>query len=50
MKDVFQTGVLEKQVGRWVHTLVHGSYPVDKIPENYVRRFYSKLFAKDDQK
>jgi ketosteroid isomerase-like protein len=46
LKDVFQTGVLEKRDGRWVHTLMHGSYPVDKIPENYVRRFYSGLFEK----
>jgi hypothetical protein len=23
---------------------MHGSYPVDKVPENYVRRFYSGLF------
>ncbi len=41
-ENVFQTGVLEKQDGRWVHTLMHGSYPIDKIPEHYVRRFYSK--------
>jgi ketosteroid isomerase-like protein len=44
LKDVFQTGVLEKRDGRWVHTQMHGSYPVDKIPEDYVRRFYSDLF------
>jgi ketosteroid isomerase-like protein len=44
LKDVFQTGVLEKRDGRWVHVLMHGSYPVDKIPENYVRRLYSDLF------
>jgi ketosteroid isomerase-like protein len=44
LKDVFQTGVLEKRDGRWVHVLMHGSYPVDKVPENYVRRFYSGLF------
>jgi ketosteroid isomerase-like protein len=46
LRDVFQTGVLEKRDGRWVHTLMHGSYPVDKIPENYVKRFYSGLFEK----
>ena len=46
LKDVFQTGVLEKRDGRWVHVLMHGSYPVDKIPENYVRKFYSYLFEK----
>jgi ketosteroid isomerase-like protein len=46
LKDVFQTGVLEKRQGRWVHTLMHGSYPVDKIPESYVRRFYSDLLEK----
>ncbi len=44
LKDVFQTGVLEKREGRWVHVLMHGSYPVDKIPGNYVRKFYSDLF------
>jgi len=44
LNDVFQTGVLEKREGRWVHTLMHGSYPVDRIPESYVRRFYSGLF------
>jgi ketosteroid isomerase-like protein len=44
LKDVFQTGVLEKRDGRWVHVLMHGAYPVDKIPENYVRKFYSDLF------
>jgi hypothetical protein len=44
LKDVFQTGVLEKRDGQWVHVLMHGSYPVDKIPENYVRKFYSDLF------
>lgn len=43
LKDVFQTGVLEKRDGRWVHVLMHGSYPVDKIPENYVKRFYSDI-------
>ncbi len=41
-ENVFQTGVLEKQDGRWVHTLMHGSYPIDKIPEHYARKFYSK--------
>lgn len=46
MKNVFTTGVLEKRDGRWVHVLMHGSYPVDKIPENYVREFYSDLFKK----
>jgi len=46
LEDVFQTGVLEKRGGRWVHVLMHGSYPVDKIPENYVRKFYSNLFDK----
>ncbi len=50
LKDVFQTGVLEKRDGRWQHALMHGSYPVDKIPENYVRRFYSGLFEKKDAK
>jgi hypothetical protein len=44
LENVFQTGVLEKKDSRWVHVLVHGSYPVDKIPEHYIRRFYSDLF------
>jgi ketosteroid isomerase-like protein len=48
LENVFQTGVLEKKDGRWVHVLMHGSYPVDKIPENYVRRFYSDLFEKKE--
>lgn len=41
LKDVFQTGVLEKRDGKWVHVLMHGSYPVDRIPANYVKKFYS---------
>jgi ketosteroid isomerase-like protein len=48
LKDVFQTGVLEKRDGRWVHVLMHGSYPVDKIPENYIKSLYSNLF-KDEK-
>ena len=43
-ENVFQTGVLEKRDGRWVHVLMHGSYPIDKVPEKYVRRFYPDLF------
>ena len=46
LEDVFQTGVLEKKDGRWVHVLMHGSYPVDRIPESYARRFYSDFFEK----
>ncbi len=46
LKDVFQTGILEKRDGKWVHVLMHGSYPVDKIPESYVRKFYSTLFER----
>jgi len=49
LEDVFQTGVLEKKDGRWVHMLMHGSYPVDRIPENYARRFYSDLFEKQEE-
>ena len=44
LEDVFQTGVLEKRDGRWVHVLMHGSYPIDKVPEKYVRRYYTDLF------
>jgi ketosteroid isomerase-like protein len=50
VKDVFQTGVLEKRDGRWVHVLMHGSYPVDKIPGDYVRRYYSDLLKKKETK
>jgi len=50
LEDVFQTGVLEKRDGRWIHVLMHGAYPIDKIPENYVRRFYSDLFEKKEDK
>jgi ketosteroid isomerase-like protein len=49
LKDVFQTGVLEKRDGRWVHVLMHGSYPIDKIPENYIRKFYSALFENKNE-
>jgi hypothetical protein len=48
LENVFQTGVLEKRDGQWVHMLMHGSYPVDKIPENYVRKFYSNLFEEKE--
>jgi hypothetical protein len=48
LENVFQTGVLEKREGRWVHVLMHGSFPVDKIPEKYVRQFYSNLFEKKE--
>ena len=50
LTDVFQTGVLEKRDGRWVHVLMHGSYPVDKLPEKYVKRFYAKLFEAKEAK
>jgi ketosteroid isomerase-like protein len=48
LMDVFQTGVLEKRNGRWVHVLMHGSYPVDKIPEKYVRKFYPETSVVKD--
>ncbi|HOC41522.1 MAG TPA: nuclear transport factor 2 family protein [Thermoanaerobaculales bacterium] len=47
LENVFQTGVLERRDGRWVHVLMHGSYPIDKVPEQYVRRFYSVLFENE---
>ena len=47
-ENVFRTGVLEKRDGRWVHVMGHGSYPVDKIPEHYVRKYYSNLFEKEE--
>ena len=40
IEDVLQTGVLEKRDGRWVHVLMHGSYPVDQVPIEIVRRHY----------
>ena len=46
LKDVFQTGVLEKRDGRWVHVQMHGSYPVDRIPESLLQQFYGDRFAK----
>lgn len=49
LKDVFQTGVLEKRDGKWVHVLIHGSYPVDKIPEPYIKYYYKDLFEKKDK-
>jgi ketosteroid isomerase-like protein len=48
-EDVFQTGVLEKRDGRWVHVLMHGSYPIDKVPEKYVRRYYTDLFDDEER-
>ncbi len=48
MENVVQTGVLEKRDGRWVHVLMHGSFPADKVPEIYVRKFYSNLFEQKD--
>lgn len=50
LKDVFQTGVLEKRKGRWLHVMIHGSYPVDRIPEKYVKHFYTRLFKKGNEK
>jgi hypothetical protein len=49
MENVFQTGVLEKRDGIWVHVLMHGSYPVDKVPERFVREFYKDLFESGNQ-
>ncbi len=49
LENVFRTGVLEKRDGRWVIVLGHGSYPVDKIPENYVRQFYSGMFENKEE-
>ena len=46
LKNVFQTGVLEKRNGKWVHVQIHGSYPVDKVPEAYIKRYHKKLFEK----
>jgi len=44
LENVFQTGVLEKKDGGLVHVLMHGSYPVDKVPDKFVKGFYSGLF------
>ena len=46
LKDVFQTGVLEKRGGKWVHVQIHGSYPVDKVPEAFIKRYHKKLLEK----
>ncbi len=45
MKNVFQTGVLERRGGRWVHVQMHGSFPVDRIPENLLQQFYADRLA-----
>ena len=45
VRDVHQTGVLEKRDGRWVHVLMHGSYPVDRIPDEYLARYYKDRFT-----
>ena len=43
VRNVLQTGVLEKRDGRWVHVLMHGSYPVDELPPELVRKYYGEL-------
>jgi hypothetical protein len=48
IENVFQTGVLEKKDGRWVHVLMHGSFPIDKIPEGFIRGYYPDLFEKQE--
>jgi ketosteroid isomerase-like protein len=50
LKDVFQTGVLEKRDGKWVHVQIHGSYPVDKVPEAYIKRYHKKLLQLEKAK
>jgi len=45
VENVLQTGVLEKRDGRWVHVLLHGSYPVDEIPLEMVRRHYGEALT-----
>ncbi|MBN2134098.1 MAG: nuclear transport factor 2 family protein [Acidobacteria bacterium] len=50
LNDVFQTGVLEKRDGKWVHTQIHGSYPVDKVPAFYIKHFYKDLFKAQENK
>jgi glyoxylase-like metal-dependent hydrolase (beta-lactamase superfamily II) len=42
VENVHQTGVLENRDGRWVHVLMHGSYPVDQIPPEYIDRYYKE--------
>jgi hypothetical protein len=46
VKNVLQTGVLEKRDGHWVHVLMHGSFPVDEIPIEYVHRYYGDTLPK----
>ncbi|MEX1312132.1 MAG: nuclear transport factor 2 family protein [Candidatus Sulfomarinibacteraceae bacterium] len=45
VENVLQTGVLEKRDGRWVHVLMHGSYPVDEVPLATVERYYGDALA-----
>lgn len=45
IENVHQTGVLEKRDGIWVHVLMHGSYPVDEIPIEVVKRRYGDALA-----
>jgi ketosteroid isomerase-like protein len=42
--DVLLTGVLEKRDGKWVNVLIHGSFPIDKIPEDKIKYYYKNLF------
>jgi hypothetical protein len=49
VRDVHQTGVLEKRDGRWVHVLMHGSYPVDEIPDEYLERYYEDKLAETEE-
>ena len=50
IKDVFQTGVLEKREGKWVHVQIHGSFPVDRIPAEYIEKYYKNLLEKTGEK
>ena len=45
IENVHQTGVLEKRNGSWVHVLMHGSYPVDEIPLDVVKRYYGDVIG-----
>ncbi len=45
VENVHQTGVLEKRDGAWVHVLMHGSYPIDEIPLEIVKRTYGDALA-----
>lgn len=41
--NALKTGVLEKRDGKWVLVQMHSSFPIDKVPENYIKFYYKDL-------